>query len=172
MTDAARERLTAFLRPLYQDLDGASRVDDVERIGAIVRRLHPNPSDSLDLLIAFHRLGTWLEKVGNASRTSLATGISEADLRRTAASIRRLDAPETAEERAVAAAVLIDAAGVRGLAERFARSRREGRSVIDVAHEAIAETSAPEWMNDEARELLEQRRETRRRFAEAVIADE
>lgn len=171
MTEETRERLMNFLRPLYQDLDGVSRADDVERIAAIARRLHPAPSDSFDLLLAFHLLGTWLEKVGNASRTSLATGISEADLRRTAASIRRLRSPQTDEERAVAAAVLIDSAGVRGLAERFARSRREGRSVVEVAREALAETDVPEWVSDEARDMLAERRSRRKEFAASVIAE-
>jgi hypothetical protein len=171
MTDAARERLMAFLRPLYQDLDGVSRVDDVERIAALARRLHPIASDALELLLAFHLLGTWLEKVGNASRTTLATGIADAELRRTATSIRRLEDPQTDEERAVAAAVLIDGAGVRGLAERFARSRREGRSVIDVAREAVGEDEVPGWMSDEARAMLDERRARRKEFAAAVLAD-
>ena len=45
-----------------------------------------------------------LEKVGNLSRTVLAVGIAENELRRTAASIVRLDEPVTEGERAVAAA--------------------------------------------------------------------
>jgi hypothetical protein len=171
MTDAARERLMTFLRPLYQQLDGVSRVDDVERIAALARRLHPIATDSLELLLAFHLLGSWLEKVGNASRTTLATGVTDAELRRTAASIRRLENPQTDEERAVAAAVLIDSAGVRGLAERFARSRREGRSVVEVAREALAEADVPDWMGDEARAMLAERRSQRKEFAAAVIAE-
>src|SRR6266576_2939755 len=101
-----------FLRPLYQDLDGVSRAGDAERIARIARVLHPRQSAALELLLAFHLLGSWLDKVGNLSRTALNTDISETELRQTAASIRRLDAPVTEEERAVAAAILIDRGGV------------------------------------------------------------
>ena len=62
--------LITFLRPLYQELDGASRLDTVERLGAIARRLAP-PSPELELLIFFHPLGNWLDKVGNVSRAVL-----------------------------------------------------------------------------------------------------
>jgi hypothetical protein len=163
------ERLDAFLRPLYQDLDGASRLDEAERIARIARRLSP-PSRDLELLLRFHVLGSWLEKVGNLSRVVLTVPeVSEADLRRVAASIRRLDAPATDAERAVAAAVLIDGAGVRGLAERFGRARREGISLLDVAREELAE--APEWLSDEARVMFEERRRRRRAFCETLLEE-
>ena len=158
-----------FLRPLYQDLDGVSRAGDAERVARIARALHPRPSTSLELLLAFHLLGSWLDKVGNLSRTALNTGIREAELRQTAASIRQLHAPLTEEERAVAGAILIDGAGVRGLAEKFARSRREGHPVADVAREALSETNVPEWMSEEAREMLVRRRAQRDPFARAVL---
>jgi hypothetical protein len=165
------DELQRFLRPLFLDLDGVSRLDDAERIARIAYQLHPQRTHSLELLLAFHLLGTWLEKVGNASRTALNTGISESDLRKTAASIRRLGAPITVEERAVAAAILIDSAGPRGLAEKFARARREGHTVADVAREALADTHVPEWMNDDARELLLRRRAERDTFARAVLGE-
>lgn len=63
-----RLRLEMFLRPFYQDLDGASRFDDVERIARIARTLYAPPESDVrafDLLLLFHRLGTWLEKIGN-----------------------------------------------------------------------------------------------------------
>jgi len=161
--------LVAFLRPLYQDLDGVSHLGEVERVGAIARTLHRDDDPAFERLILFHRLGRWLDKVGNLSRASLATGISEADLRRTAASIARLDAPETEAERAVAAAILIDASGPRGLAERFAHSRREGKSVIDVANLAMSENDVPAWMSEEARAMLAERRRKRDEVCEAVL---
>ena len=77
----------------------------------------------------------------------------------------------TEEERAVAAAILIDSAGVRGLAERFARSRREGHSVADVAREALRETDVPEWMSAEAGETLVRKRAQRDLFARAVLEE-
>src|SRR2546423_15682796 len=86
------DSVAAYLRPLYQDLDGVSRTKDVERIARIARRLYSAADDrDFELLLAFHRLGHWLEKVGNLTRTALATGIAEAELHRVAASIRRLD---------------------------------------------------------------------------------
>jgi hypothetical protein len=163
------DELQRFLRPLFQDLDGVSRLEDAERIARIAYQLHPQRTRPLELLLAFHLLGSWLEKVGNASRTALNTGISEAELRKTAASIRRLEAPLTDEERAVASAILIDSAGARGLAEKFARVRREGHTIADAAREALADTHVPEWMSDDARELLLRRRTARDTFARAIL---
>jgi hypothetical protein len=161
-----RRRLETFLRPLYQDLDGASRMDEVERIAGIARRLYqPLPDDvrSFELLLLFHRLGKWLDKVGNISRTVLGVpGVTEAELRRTAASIARLHAPVSEAERAVAAAVLIDEAGVRGLTEHFTRARREGSSLMDVLRAALSDMAVPEWLPEQAEEWLHQRREARR----------
>lgn len=171
MQNADVDELQRFLLPLFLDLDGVSRLDDAERIARIAYQLHPRRTRSLELLLAFHLLGHWLEKVGHASRAALNTGISESELRKTAASIRRLDAPLTDEERAVASAILIDSAGARGLAEKFARARREGHTIADAAREAIAETHVPEWMNDDARELLQRRRADRDAFARQILEE-
>lgn len=164
------QALEAFLRPLYQDLDGASRFDAVERVGAIAKRLH-EPTRELEMLVLFQGLGSWLEKVGNLSRTALVTGLGEAELRRIAASVRRLEAPVTAEERAVAAAIAIDNAGVRGLAERLARSRREGVSVADVAREAMRARDVPSWMPLQAVLWLNERLEARRKVCEQILSE-
>jgi len=164
--------LQSFLRPLYQDLDGVSRFDDVERVAAIARRLYtPVDDHSFELLLMFHGLGRWLEKVGNLSRAVLTTGLSEADLRATAASIRRLEDPSTDAERAVAAALLIDSAGVRGFAERLSRARREGSSVQDVVRNALAETVVPDWVPSNARAWLAQRYEARREVCQRILAE-
>jgi hypothetical protein len=168
--------LDAFLRPLYQDVDGYSRAGEVERIARIARRLYrpADPSDdrAFDLLLRFHRLGNWLDKVGNLSRTALAVpGLSEGELRQTAASIRRLDEPVTAAERAVAAAMLIDGAGVRGLAELFARARREGNSQMDVLRGALSDVFVPDWLPDGAEEWLHARRESRRETCKRLLAE-
>ena len=168
-----RRRLETFLLPLYQDLDGASRMDEVQRIAGIARRLHtPAPDDerAFELLLLFHRLGRWLEKVGNASRTALTIdGVTEAELRRTAASIARLGEPVTEAERAVAAALLIDDAGVRGLAEQLTRARREGSSLMDVLRAALADVAVPEWLPARAEEWLHQRREARRHTCRRLL---
>lgn len=168
--------LEAFLRPFYQDLDGASRFDEVERIAKIARRIYEpaNAADarSFELLVLFHRLGPWLEKVGNLSRTLLTVkGVSEEELRRTAGSIRRLDEPVTEAERAVAAAILIDSAGVRGLTELFARAKREGSSLMDVLRAALSDLYVPEWIPEVAEEWLHARREARRETCRRVLEE-
>lgn len=175
MDHALRQRLESFLRPLYQDLDGASRFDEIERVAAIARRLHvPANGDDLhafELLLLFHGLGRWLEKVGNLSRAVLTAGVSEGALRKTGASIRRLDEPSTDAERAVAAALLIDSAGVRGLAERLSRSRREGSSVLDVVRNALADATEPEWLPESSRPWLAIRRESRREVCRRILTE-
>ena len=170
-----RLRLETFLRPFYQDLDGASRFDDVERIARIARKLYvPDENDArpFELLLLFHRLGPWLEKVGNLSRTLLGVpGLTEAELRQTAAAIRRLGAPVTPAERAVAAAVLIDSAGVRGLTELFGRARREGNSLMDVLRAALSDVTVPEWLSPQAEEWLHERREARREVCRKLLEE-
>jgi hypothetical protein len=176
MDAGLRARLETFLKPFYQDLDGASRFDEVERIAKIARRLHtPAGADeerAFELLLLFHRLGKWLEKVGHLSRTLLGVeGLTEDDLRRTAASIRRLDEPVTPAERAVAAAVLIDNAGVRGLVDYFSRARREGNSLMDVLRAVLSDVSAPDWLPPNAEEWLHSRREARREVCKRVLEE-
>jgi hypothetical protein len=171
-----RLRLEGFLRPLYQDLDGISRFDQVERIAAIAHRLHTPSSDgeerAFELLLLFHLLGRWLEKVGNLSRAVLSVGgLSEEELRATASSIRRLDDPETPIERAVAAAAIIDEGGVRGLTEHFTRARREGNSLMDILRAALAETTVPSWMSPPAATWLHVRHEARRTVCRRLLEE-
>ncbi|MBV9474781.1 MAG: hypothetical protein JO315_01825 [Acidobacteria bacterium] len=171
-----RARIEAFVRPLYQDLDGVSRFDDVERIAAIARRLYVprDPADirEFELLLLFHRLGKWLDRVGNLSRTLLVIrDLSEEELRRTAASARRLEEPVTHAERAVAAAELIDNAGVRGLTERFAHARREGSSMMDVLRAAMSDVAVPDWLPPHAEEWLHARREARREVCKKLLEE-
>ena len=166
-------RLEDYLLPLYQDVDGVSRFGDVQRIAAIARRIH-QPADpaAFELLLLFHGLGSWLQKVGNLSRTVLAVeGVTEAELRRTAASVRRLDNPESDDERAVATAILIDRAGVRGLAQRFAAARREGQSAQDVVRDELANAWIPQWVPENARPWLERRIERKRTFCAEILAE-
>ena len=170
MDDALRQRLESFVRPLYQDLDGVSRFDAVERVASVARRLYAGPDDDkFELLLLFQGLGKWLERMGNVSRTALATGVAEEALRETAASMARLEEPVSEAERAVAAAILIDNAGARGLAERLARSRREGQSVADVVRAALADVETPEWLGAAARAMLEERRERRRQVCKSIL---
>jgi hypothetical protein len=169
------EELRKFVAPLYQDLDGRSRLEEIDRISSIARRLYePGDADSrraFQLLLLLHGLGPWLDKVGNRSRTILATGLADAELRAASASIKRLDAPTTDAERALAAALLIDSAGVRGLADRFARARREGQSVMDVVRELLGDTTTPEWLPASAREWLARRHEARREMCRKLLAE-
>jgi hypothetical protein len=163
--------LIGFLRPLYQDLDGVSRLDAALRVGAIARRLAP-PTRELELLILFHPLGNWLDKVGNLSRVTLAVAdVTASELRHTAGSIKRLDAPVSGAERAVAAAILLDSAGARGFAERLSRARREGSSIAEVCQEALREEPPPEWLDARATLWLQKRRAARAKMAEAVLEE-
>ncbi len=150
-------------------------MDEVERIARIARRLYtPAPEDarSFELLLLFHRLGKWLDKVGNVSRTVLGVpGLTEGELRRTAASIARLHAPVSDAECAVAAAVMIDEAGVRGLTEHFTRARREGSSLMDVLRNALSDVAVPEWLPPRAEEWLHQRRESRREMCRRLLEE-
>ena len=167
-----RTRLESFLRPLYQDLDGVSRFDEVDRVAAIARRIRPDSSRDFDLLLLFQGLGKWLNKVGNISRTALAVGgLDENELKQVATSLRRLDAPESETERALAAALLIDRSGVRGLAQRFSAARREGHSILDVVREALADSFVPDWLPEKARPMLEERLDRRRDFCAAVLEE-
>lgn len=171
--DELRGRLESFLRPLYQDLDGVSRFEEIERIARIARRIHAKSDREFELLLLFHGLGKWLDKVGNLTRTLLSVGggLEDLELRRTAASIRRLTHPESDAERAVAAALLIDQSGLRGLAQRFASARREGHSVIDVVREALGDSWVPEWLPENARPMLEERLDARIKFCRAILEE-
>lgn len=160
--------------PLYQDVDGVSRFGDLERLMTIARTLYTpaaEPDERMfELLLFFHGLEKWLDKVGNISRTVLAVGdITEGELRRVAASIRNLEQPSNAAEGAVAGARLIDRAGVRGLAQRFATARREGQSMLDVVREEVANAWVPEWMPESGRAWLERRFEARRRVCREIL---
>jgi hypothetical protein len=168
--------LDRFLLPLLQDVDGRSRADDLDRIAQIARRLFSPPDEAerraFELILRFHALGKWLDRVGNISRVALAVrGISERELQAAAAAIRRLDSPQSAAEKAVAAALLIDGAGVRGLADQFARARREGSSLVDVIRNAVADAYVPEWLPPEAESRLRKRREARRQVCRMILEE-
>ncbi len=173
MQPTVRQKLEAFLKPLYQDLDGVNRLDEIERIAKLARKLHRVPNDrAFELLLLFHGLGRWLDKVGNASRTALAVPeVSETDLRQTAMSIKRLEHPVTDAERAVAAALLIDQAGVRGLTEHFTRARREGNSLMDVLRGVLSDVVVPEWLPPNAEAWLHARREARREVCKRLLEE-
>jgi hypothetical protein len=170
MEDRQQQTLEMFLRPLYQDLDGGTRFDDVRRIGELARRLTA-PTRDLELLILFHGLGHWLEKLGNLSRTllTLPEVVTELDLRRTAASIRRLESPESEAERAVAAAIAVDQAGLRGFAERMARSRREGSTPADVARASLLPTTIASWMPLQAVVWINERQRARQEVSQRIL---
>ena len=162
------EPLLNVLRPIYQDLDGTSHEAEMERVGRIARKLIA-PTRELELLLLLYPAAKWLEKPRNFSRLALAGAASEEELRGALGSLKRLEHPQSGEQRAIAAAMLIDRSGVRGLAESFAHARREGRSIADVARDAIAENTIPEWMSDEAAAMLEERLVERRKFCEALL---
>src|SRR5687767_11553129 len=115
-----RDAVLRFVRPLYQDLDGVSRFDEVERVNLIARRLlQPAGAEErpFELLLLFQGLGRWLSKMGNLSRTALSLRghVSQEELEGVVQSLSRLDQPVTPAERALAAARLIDQSGLQGL---------------------------------------------------------
>lgn len=164
-----RERVVAFVRPLLQDLDGHSRLPDVERVRTIALLLLPENDPDRDLLLYLHLLGGWLKKPGNRSRAALAlTGIaSESDLLRIESSIRRLESPVTPLERAVAAAILIDRAGIRGLVQQIAYSRREGLTIDEAIASSSELDAPPEWMPAAALEWFMRRLMARKQLVES-----
>jgi len=67
--------------------------------------------------------------------------------------------------------VRIDAAGVRGLAERLSRARREGKSVDEIAMESLEDADVPEWFPAAARLLLLERWEKRREVCRQILEE-
>jgi hypothetical protein len=67
--------------------------------------------------------------------------------------------------------MLIDGAGVRGLAQRIAGARREGHTLTDVIREAVTDAWIPAWLPESARPMLEKRFEARRKFCEALLEE-
>ena len=173
MDEATRQSLDHFIRPLYQDLDGGTRFSDLERVARIARSLEPSTRE-LELLLLFHGLGSWLKRMGNLSRTLLAVGhlVTEAELRGVMDSAERLEGPVSRAERAVAAAILIDQSGLRGLAERLARARREGTTPLEVAREELMTSDTPLWLPAAAAIWLSSRRAARDRVCLQIVAEE
>jgi len=67
--------------------------------------------------------------------------------------------------------VRIDAAGLRGLAERLARARREGKSVDEIATESLEDVDVPEWFPADARVMLLERWEKRREVCRQILEE-
>ncbi|HVT45591.1 MAG TPA: hypothetical protein VMT00_14520 [Thermoanaerobaculia bacterium] len=171
-----RALLIAWVKPLYLDLDGVSRFDEVERLSTIARRLHRPASTGealeLDLLLLFSGLASWLSRVGNLSRTALALRgvVSEDDLRRLAARLKDPGEPATAAERAVAAARLVDRSGLRALLERLSRARREGSSLREILEDTLAMTEElPAWLPDQAAAWVASRQERTKSVCRALL---
>lgn len=177
MDPTVRVKTEAFIQPLYQDLDGVSRFRDVERIERIARKLFTAGTAAEEhhftLMILFHGLARWLNKVGSISRASLiiGDGVSESDLRQVSESLRRLDAPVSPAERAIAAATLIDDAGARGLALRMSHARREGSSADEIAREEADAVPRPSWLDERSLAWID-RRDAARKLACAMILAE
>ena len=160
-----REAIVRFVRPLLQDLDGQSRLPEVERVARIASRLHDDPDEMKyrDLLFYLHPLGSWLRKTGNRSRALLALkGIAtDQELFRVENSISRLEVPQTALEIALASALLIDRAGVRGAVQQLASARREGLTIDEAVQKLAEDEPSPTWMSPKALEWLNGRKKSR-----------
>lgn len=173
-----RERLVLLIQPLHQDLDGLSHYEEIGRTSALARRFYrsttPEEDRHFELILLFQRLGPWLLKVGNLSRTLLVSrpDVNEMDLRRVSQSLARLDGPKSEAERALSTAMLIESCGARALVERFTRARREGLTARGVAEEILS-ASAPDrpWLVEEARTLIRRRFEKQQDFCRELIAE-
>lgn len=175
MDPALRGRLEALVRPLYQDLDGISRFDDVARLETLARALHEGSAGvELELLALFHRLGGWLARPGNVANVAQATGglLPQSTLEATASSLQRLRDPETEDERAIASAIEIEEAGIRGTLRKLLQARREGRSHFDTAREiAVADEKVPSWMSAQAGAMLRQRTEKGKKLCRDLLEE-
>jgi len=163
---------------LHEDLDGLSHFEEIERTSSLARRLlrrtTPAGDRHFELILLFQRLGPWLRKVGNLSRTLLVSRpeVQEMDLRRVAQALARLEAPESEAEIALASALLIESCGLRALVERFSRARREGLTVRGVAEEILgAAPPARPWLTEAARTLIRQRFEKQQAFCREMIEE-
>ena len=172
-------RIESFLKPLYQDLDGGSRLEEALRIGEIAATLyHPQTETErrhFDVLILFQRLGKWLDKPRNFSRAVLVLEptITTMELRRAARVLSSLENPTEAAAIALAAAAIIDAAGLRGLAEDFASARREGTTALEIAAGSLAhDEPLPEWFPEQGHTLIDQRRQRRREVCRMLLDEE
>lgn len=172
------DSLLNFIKPLYQDLDGTSRFEEVERVRRIAEKLYQPGIDQdrrhFTLLLLFQGLGPWLNKVGNLSRVLLAMGdnVTESELRKVVDSLRRSSQPQSTAEIALAAARVIDEAGIRGLVARFAAARREGTSPVEVARAVLVggEPTAV-WMPPQAQAWVSMRHAKRAQLCRDVLAE-
>lgn len=178
LSSEVRERLVHLIRPLHQDLDGLSHFEEIGRTSALARRFYRSTTSAEDrhfeLMLLFQRLGPWLLKVGNLSRTLLVSRaeVNEMDLRRVSQSLARLEAPQSEAEIALSTAMLIESCGARALVERFTRARREGLTARGVAEEILS-ASAPDriWLVEEARTLIRQQFEKQQLFCRELIEE-
>jgi len=166
------ENLLRFVRPLLQDLDGHSRLPEVERVARIATRIldsQDSPAER-DLLFYLHPLGSWLKKTGNRSRALLSLqGVASAEeLFRVESSITRLDHPVSELETALASALIIDRAGVRGAVQQLASARREGLTIDEAVQKLSDVEPIPLWMSEKALTCLRGRLKARAAFVESV----
>ncbi|MEO6260086.1 MAG: hypothetical protein ABIP63_07025, partial [Thermoanaerobaculia bacterium] len=64
-----------------------------------------------------------------------------------------------------------DGSGVRGLAERMARARREGLSVGDVVREVLGDANCPGWMPERGHSWLLVRQHARRELCRQILEE-
>lgn len=172
-----KEKLLTFVRPLLQDLDGASREGDAERIGAIAARvLRSSHGETRELLLLtwLHPIAGWLSKPGNFSRAAitLAPDVAEHEIRDALTIIRSLQHPSDPLAIAFASAIAIDEAGVRGGLVQLARARREGMTIDEAVEALLAQpTVAPPFLPQNAARWFLSRRRRRMHFLELCAAE-
>ena len=173
----ARAIILQFVRPLLQELDGHSRLPELERVRTIAERLltEERGDDRLDRELFFHLypLRAWLRKSGNRSRMTLALRevATEQQLIDVERSIGRIEDPQTPLEIALASALRIDEAGLRGSAQQISFSRREGLSLDEAITRLSESEETPAWMTARARDWLNVRKHSRALFVSQVRAE-
>ncbi len=138
-----RDRVEEFVRPLYTGLDGVQTFDRVGRIEGRLRELaggQPVNEQLLELLVLFQGVIERLGSLGRQSRfglflrgLSLPEELSEA----VRTGLRRFsDLPETAEERLLHDACLLEKTGLRAAVARLLTAGRR-RWTVERALEAL-----------------------------------
>lgn len=173
---ALHEKLLTLVRPLLQELDGASRAGDAERIGRIAARLLGKPSDTRELLLFtwLHPIASWLGKPGNFSRAvlGLSPEVTERELLEVLDVSRSLPNPKTPLGIAFASALAIDGAGVRGTLALLARARREGLAIDEAVDNLLAEpVVAPPFLSEHAVRWFAARRRKSLMFLELAVKE-
>lgn len=174
MNEAERRRIEDYVKPLAVGLDGVTNYGDVARAVSAAEAIASGLStDRLDrdlvfLLAVFSGQEKWVSRMGHRSRSEIFLESQGVPRRLVAALFRglaRLEKdPQSAEERVVHDAVLLDSMGAYGVARALADAYRERLDIGEMAA-AIEEAAAVPLLTEPGRVLAEPRRRAMLDFA-------